>query len=62
MTVEIDLSPYMGKVEKVNITLPQFLLDRIYKKSRVTKAIIEIIIFQNKSFVIWHTAYKVGFL
>lgn len=52
MTVEIDLSPYMGKVEKVNITLPQFLLDRIYKKSRVTKAIIEVIIFQNKSFVI----------
>lgn len=31
-TVEIDLSPYMGKVEKVNITLPQSLLHKIDQK------------------------------
>lgn len=31
-TVEIDLSPYLGKTEKVNITLPQYLLHKLDEK------------------------------
>lgn len=30
--VEIDLTPYLGKAEKINITLPQSLLYQIDKK------------------------------
>lgn len=36
--VEIDLTPYLGKAEKLTITLPQFLLHQIDQKILANKS------------------------
>ncbi|MBO4576447.1 MAG: type II toxin-antitoxin system HicB family antitoxin [Neisseriaceae bacterium] len=39
--VEIDLTPYLGKAEKINITLPQSLLYQIDKKILSNKSLFK---------------------